>query len=157
MQRFEVASSVAAPEADVWARVTAPEGFNDELKPLMRMTVPRPMRGKTIADVTPGERLGRSWLLLFGILPFDYDDIGIAELGPGRRFLERSSMLSMRRWEHERTVSATGDRACDVRDRLGFELRFPWRVVPGMAGVLRRVLCRVFIHRHRRLARHFAG
>ena len=152
MRRFEVSSRVDAPEDLVWARVTAPDGFNDELMPIVRMTVPRAMRGKTIADVTPGERFGRSWLLLFGFLPFDYDDIGIAELGPGSRFLERSSMLTMREWEHERTVTPQGT-VCDVTDRIGFTPRL---VLRPLGPVLRAVYRQVFLHRHRRLRRYFA-
>jgi hypothetical protein len=90
-------STVRASAEDVWLRVVTPEGINDELRPWMRMTIPRSLRGKTIDDVEPGHRLGRSWLLLFGVFPFDYDDLGLAELGPGFRFLERSTMLSMSR------------------------------------------------------------
>ena len=72
----------------------------------MRMTVPRRLRGKTIDDVEPGEGLGRSWLLLFGLIPFDYDDLGLAELGPGHRFLERSTMLTAHR--HRRLARCFG-------------------------------------------------
>jgi hypothetical protein len=134
-----------------------PAGINDELRPWMRMTMPRPLRGKTIDDVEPGQRLGRSWLLLFGLIPFDYDDLGLAELGPGHRFLERSTMLSMRSWEHERTIVPAGENACEVTDRVAFELRRPLVVVPGLAAGVRAVLRRLFAHRHRRLARHFDG
>jgi hypothetical protein len=137
--------------------VVTPGGINDELRPWMRMTVPRPLRGKTIDDVEPGGRLGRSWLLLFGLIPFDYDDLGLAELGPGFRFLERSTMLSMRSWEHERTIVPAGENACEVTDRVAFELRRTLAVVPGLAAGVRAVLRRVFAHRHRRLARHFGG
>jgi hypothetical protein len=136
--------------------VVTPEGINYELRPWMRMTVPPPLRGKTIDDVGPGQRLGRSWLLLFGVIPFEYDDPGLAELGPGFRFLERSSMLSMRRWEHERTVLPAGEDASEVTDRVSYELRRPLAVVPGLAAGVRAVLRRLFTHRHRRLARYFA-
>ena len=122
----------------------------------MRMTVPASMSGRTIADVAPGSHLGRSWLLLFGIIPFDYDDIGIAELGPGHRFLERSSMLSMKCWEHERTITPSAD-GCEVHDRVAFELRGPLSAVPGLSGLLRQTLERVFRHRHARLARAFGS
>jgi hypothetical protein len=122
----------------------------------MRMTVPRSLRGKTIDDVEPPARLGRSWLLLFGVIPFDYDDLGLAELGPGFRFLERSTMLSMRRWEHERTVEPA-DAGCRVTDRMAFELRRPLAWVPGSNRVARALLVRVFARRHRRLAAHFAA
>ena len=148
---------IPAPAEEVWRRVVTPEGINDELRPWMRMTIPSRLRGKTIDDVEPGERLGRSWLLLFGVLPFDYDDLGLAELGPGFRFLERSTMLSMRRWEHERTVVPTGDDACEVTDRIAVELRRPLALVPGSARLVRGMLARMFAHRHRRLARHFSS
>ena len=150
MRRFEIESVVDGTADAVWARATAPEGFNDELMPIVRMTVPRAMRGVTLADVAPGQRLGRSWLLLFGFLPVDFDDIAIAELGPGRRFLERSTMLTMRRWEHERTVKPVGEDRSEVRDSVGFEPRF---VLRPLTPVLARVFLRVFRHRHRRLAR----
>src|SRR4051812_8968969 len=100
MEGFEVRTNVAAPADAVWLRVTTPEGINDELAPVMRMTMPAAMRGKSLADLSPGAHLGRSWLLLFGLVPFDYDDLFIAEIRPGH-FLERSTMLSMRVWEHE--------------------------------------------------------
>ncbi|MGH2992882.1 MAG: hypothetical protein ACRDL1_05030 [Solirubrobacterales bacterium] len=150
-------SVIPAPAEKVWRRVVTPEGINDELRPWMRMTIPRRLRGKTIDDVQPGELLGRSWLLLFGVLPFDYDDLGLAELGPGFRFLERSTMLSMRRWEHERTVVPAGDGACQVSDRIAFELRRPLALVPGTERLARSLLTRMFAHRHRRLARYFGG
>ncbi len=94
----------AAPEA-VWARVTTPAGINDELRPWLRMTIPPELRGKTIADLQAGRALGRSRLLLFGALPVDCDDLFLAEIGPGYRFRERSKMLSMRVWKHERVVT----------------------------------------------------
>jgi ligand-binding SRPBCC domain-containing protein len=123
----------------------------------MRMTTPATLRGKTVDDVEVGQRLGRSWLLLFGVLPFDYDDLALAELEPGRRFLERSTMLSMRRWEHERAVEPRGDGACEVTDRIAFELRRPLARVPGLRAAVRAILGRLFAHRHRRLAQHFGA
>jgi hypothetical protein len=63
-----------------------------------------------------GTPIGRSWLLLFGIIPFDYDKITIAERDHGRRFLEKSTMMSMARWEHERCLEER-DRGCLVKDR----------------------------------------
>jgi ligand-binding SRPBCC domain-containing protein len=152
VETFEVRTTIAAGPDHLWRRVTTPAGINDELLPLMRMTTPATMKGKTIADVVPGSHLGRSWLLLFGVIPFDYDDIGIAELDPGRRFLERSSMLSMNRWEHERTLTpATG--GCELRDRVAFELRGPLSLVPGLSRLLHRLLRQYFQHRHRRVSR----
>ncbi len=86
-------------------------------------------------------------MLLFGVLPFDYDDLTLVSVEPGRGFHERSSMLSMRVWEHKRTIEPAGEMACVVRDRLGFEPRLPLPL-----GFVVRAL---FRHRHRRLARRF--
>lgn len=132
-----------------------PEGINHELGPWIRMTMPRALRGKTIADVEPPAYPGRSWLLLGGVIPFDYDDIGIAELGPGHRFLEQSTMLSMRLWEHERIVEGLGEGACDVADRVRFELRPPLTWIPGSARVARALIIRTFARRHRRMAAYW--
>jgi hypothetical protein len=133
-----------------------PEGINDELRPLLRMTMPASLRGRTISEVPLGEPLGRSWILLFGLLPVDYDDLRLAERGPGFRFLERSTMLSMSFWEHERTV-APGAAGCEVTDRLTFRLRGPLAGIPGSARLARAIVARLFAHRHRRLAAYWAG
>jgi hypothetical protein len=132
-----------------------PAGINDELRPLLRMTMPPSLHGKTISEVPLGEPLGRSWILLFGLVPVDYDDLGLAERGPGFRFLERSKMLSMSSWEHERTV-APAEPGCEVTDRLTFRLRGPLAAAPGSARLARAIVARLFAHRHRRLAAYWA-
>jgi len=139
----------AAPGV-VWKRVTSPAGINQELRPLMRMTVPAGLEEGLDGDaVRVGERLGRSWILLGGVVPFDYDDLRLVELEPGRRFLERSTMLSQRLWEHERTVEPA-DGGCRVTDRVAWEPRLP---LP--AALLRPLFRGIFRHRHRRLRREF--
>jgi ligand-binding SRPBCC domain-containing protein len=149
-------SRLAAPADQVWSRVVSAEGINHELGPWMRMTMPKSVRGKTIDEVPVGEALGRSWVLLFGVVPVDYDDLCLAELEPGRRFLERSRLFSMARWQHEREVRPDGG-GCEVSDRLTFELRRPVATVPGSAAAARAVIARVFRHRHRRLAAWFGS
>jgi len=153
--RLERASVVAAGVAEVWARVTTFEGINDELRPVLTMTPPRVVRGRTVADVLPGTHLGRSVLRLGGLLPVDRDDITIAEIDHGRRFLERSTMLAFRLWEHERTLVEQGPDACTVRDRVSFELRAPLARIPRLAPAVRRLVGALFTHRHRRLVRFF--
>jgi hypothetical protein len=153
VQTVEQSSVVAAPADEVWARAISEEGINDELRPILRMTMPRDLRGKTIDDVEVGVPLGRSWILLFGFLPVDYDDLLLAELGPGHRFLERSSTLTMSPWQHERTVEAVDPASCRVTDRLTFELRHPLARIPGLPRLARAVVAFLFRHRHRRLAR----
>jgi ligand-binding SRPBCC domain-containing protein len=102
------------------------------------------------SEVVLGERIFRSWVLLFGVIPIDYDDITLIALEPGRGFHERSRMLSMRVWEHERTLEPDGESATRVRDRLSFEPR-----LPGSGPLLERIVRATFRHRHRRLRRRF--
>lgn len=149
---FDRTCRVEAPRAAVWERVVTPEGINDEMRPWMTMRTPRGAGDLTIDSVVLGQPIGRAWLWLFGVLPFDYDHLSIAELDPGRRFLERSTMLSMKRWQHERTLTDDGPEATLVHDRITLEPRVP---IPGLAGLLARVLGAFFTHRHRRLRRHF--
>lgn len=87
------------------------------------------------------------------LIPFDYDYLTVVELEPGRRFLERSTMLSMRRWEHERTLTpVVGGRR--VHDRVTLQPRLP---IPGLGALLARLIDAFFKHRHRRLRTHFTG
>ncbi|GAB2688916.1 hypothetical protein GCM10027194_23850 [Thalassiella azotivora] len=137
---------------ELWQRVTDLLGVNAELMPLLRMTAPRGQRRLALDTVQPGQRLCRSWLLLFGVLPIDYDDIHVAEVGPGYRFLERSRMLSAVVWEHERSVEEAGAGRARLTDRVRFTPR--WGVV---APLLRWFVPRVFAHRHRRLRAALGG
>lgn len=155
MATFVLTSHVAAPALEVWPWVTSPAGINHELMPFLRMTIPRGMQGKDIDDLPIGRAIGRSWILLFGCVPVDFDNITIAELEEGRRFLEKSTMLSMSEWEHERTVIAT-TRGCEVTDRITFRLRPPLDRVPQADAAAGALLRRLFDHRHRRLVKRFA-
>jgi len=149
---FEIGSRLDAPAAAVWERAMSAEGINAELRPLLQMTVPRGLDSLDLHELEPGP-LGRSWLLLFGLVPLDYDQIGLARIEPGRGFLERSTMLSQRLWEHERTIepAAVGSGATLV-DRLAWEPRLP---LPGR--LLRPLIAALFRHRHRQLRAHFGG
>jgi ligand-binding SRPBCC domain-containing protein len=135
----------------VWEHVSTVRGINDEFWPLLRMTAPRKLREEGLAAVRVGERVCRSWVLLFGVLPVDYDDITLVHLDPPRGFLERSTMLSQRAWQHERTLD--GDAlGCTVTDRVSYEPRVP------LPDALYRALYRlIFRYRHRRLRRRFGG
>jgi hypothetical protein len=143
----EQTTEIQAPASVVWERAVSPEGINHELSPILRMTMPRGLRDATIDDVAVGEPLGRAWILLFRFLPVDYDDLSLAELEPGRRFLERSSMLSLRFWQHERIVEPLGEGACRLTDRLTLEPR-----IPGTRGLARRIVAFLFRRRHARMA-----
>jgi ligand-binding SRPBCC domain-containing protein len=144
-------SVVDAPADRVWARVTTPEGINDELWPWMTMSMPRGQKDLTVDTIPVGTPVGRCWMRLFGVLPFDFDLLMIEELFPGRGFHEESTMLSMRRWRHERTVTPDGGKSV-VRDRLTFDPRLPLR---PLGPVLKVGIGALFGHRQRRLQRYF--
>ena len=143
---------VDAAPATVWQRVTQPDGINHEMRPWMTMRMPRAAAGLTVETLPLGRPVGRAWLRLFGLVPFDFDHLTVVELDPGVRFLERSTMLSMRRWEHERTLTPISGGTL-VHDRVVLEPRLP---VPGLAAFLARMVDAFFKHRHRRLRRYFA-
>lgn len=146
-------SGVDAPAEQVWARVVTPEGINHELRPWMTMSMPRGARSLTVDTVPIGTTIGRSWLRLFGVLPFDYDRLTIAELQPGRSFREESTMGSMRQWRHERTVTPDGVGRTVVHDRITFRPRAGLRFAAPLLAV---GIGALFSHRHRRLQRHFS-
>ena len=147
-----VASRLGTRPDRVWDRIITPAGINDELRPLMRMTVPRGFERLDPEQVELGRPLGRSWVLLFGLIPFDYDEITLVRLEEGRGFLERSQMLTQRAWEHERTLEPTEENGCLLTDRVRWEPRL------GLPGAPLRPLFRaIFRHRHSRLRRRFGG
>ena len=144
--RFE--SHLAAAPDTVWRRVTSVAGIDDEMTPLLRMTFPRGMAALPEDGFVPGRKLCRSWLLLLRVLPVDWSDLTLAELEPGRRFLERSTMLSMAFWQHERIVAPSA-RGTTVVDNLTFRPRLLPRVLARASVAL------FFRHRHARLRRRF--
>ncbi|SDG37968.1 hypothetical protein [Paraburkholderia phenazinium] len=149
---FEQKSTLPLSAAEVWRHVTTPEGINDELFPWLRMTIPAKLRGKAIDQLPCGQYLGRSWFLALGVLPVDFDDITLAEVGPDYRFKETSRMLGIRSWVHERTIRDIGG-GSEVHDRLSFELRRPGVWIPGWRHVMMGILTFLFRHRHARLIR----
>lgn len=123
MTSFARSSLLAADVEHVWARISTPEGVNDEFKPFLRMTFPPEVRSLDPDTVPIGERICRSWVLLFGLIPVDYDDLVLVSIEPGRGFRERSTMLTQRSWEHERTLEPVGHGATRLTDCLRFEPR----------------------------------
>ena len=148
MRQFERSSSLRERPDVVWRHATSPAGVNRELRPLLTMTFP-PDVEDLVAAAEPGKKAFRSWLLLGGILPVEYDDVTFVEVEPGRRFLERSRLLSQRVWEHERIVEPEGE-GCRLTDRLGFEPR-----IPGTGALYAPIFRLVFRVRHRNLRRLF--
>lgn len=150
--RFTLTSIIDAPINEVWDFVTSPAGINTELMPVVKMTVPPKMKDRPIRDFQPGAKIGRSWLLLGGLIPIDFDNITLTEIEPGRRFLECSTMGSMRRWQHERKLEAKSERQTEVTDHIEYVLRLP---IPRLAKLIRPMLQWLFRHRHKQLKKHF--
>ncbi len=149
LHTFTATTIVRASREEVWARVTTQAGINDEMMPVMSMTLPVAHRGSALSSVPIGVPLGRAWIRLLGVLPVDFDALTVIEVETDRHFRERSWMLSMRRWEHDRVLTDVpgGTR---VTDHVGFEPR-----LPVVHHLLRRLLPAFFAHRHRRLRRYF--
>jgi ligand-binding SRPBCC domain-containing protein len=146
---FSFSSELRAPPEEVWSHATHMRGVNREFFPLVRMTWPGP-DGRLNAPTALGQRLFRSWILLFGLLPIDYDDLSFAEFEPGRRFLERSVLFSQKQWEHERIVTPTAT-GCRLTDSVRFTPRL------RALGVLQLAVFRLaFRWRHHNLRRLFA-
>ncbi len=147
---FDICSSLASPTEAVWRHICTMEGVNTELSPWFRMSIPSQMRGKTLADAPVGEVLGRSWLLLFGVLPLEYDEITLIGVEP-LAFIESSTMLMQRVWRHERRIQATAG-GCTVTDKVSWQPRFP-----GAGFLLTWLVPALFRHRHRRLEDRFGA
>src|SRR5712664_232994 len=115
MYSFEIASPLRASQERVWAHAGSFAGVNRELWPLARMTYPPAMARLTPEAMPLGRIAFRSWILLFGVVPVEFDDFTLLELEPGRGFYEVSRLLSMREWHHRRTV-LPAEGGCIVRD-----------------------------------------
>ena len=146
-----VSSELAAPVSEVWSHVASLEGVNHELGPWFRMTAPAGTE-LSPATVPLGQPWFRSWLLLLGVLPVDYDALCIERIEAERGFLERSSMLSARVWEHERTLEPLPGGGTRVSDRVEFVPR-----IRLTARLHRAVIRALFAHRHRRLRARFGA
>ncbi|MFT3766640.1 MAG: hypothetical protein QM820_14165 [Minicystis sp.] len=151
MPSFQLTSHLRAPAERVWAHATSMAGVNHELAPLLRMTHPAHLTSLEGHDAPLGKPLFRSVILLFGVLPIDFDDVTFESLEPGRRFVERSRTLSQHVWRHERTVEPE-EGGCRVTDRVTFEPK-----IVLAAGALTILLRMVFANRHIRLVKMFGG
>jgi ligand-binding SRPBCC domain-containing protein len=148
--RFE--SKLHSSAECVWEWITSIDGISNEMWPYFRMSVPRGVRSLTDLDIRLGERMFRSYIFLFSILPIDFSDMTLVELDSGLGFVERSPMGSMKFWRHERRIVPTisDSRKVILLDELTFQPRLARRFVGWF-------IKHVFTHRHNVLRRHFNG
>ena len=149
------ASRLARPADEVWAHATSMRGVNQELAPWLRMTYPAGFDDLAATvlrsgGAPPEEPLFTSWILALGLVPAERWRLRIVALGPERRFVEESRVLTLSLWRHERSVSADGERACTLRDTLTFSPRVA--VALPLVTALVRAL---FTRRHAFLRRRF--
>jgi len=138
-------SKLAVPAEESWRWAVSVDGIATELRPMLKMSTPRHVKSLLDLDVRLGQRIFRSWIFLFGIIPVDRSDLTLVELEPGRRFLEQSPMFSMLLWRHERIVASIAD-GSTITDRLEFRPRFSKRLT-------RWFIKKLFTHRHAVLRR----
>lgn len=148
MGQFTISSALGVDRCTLWDRVIQPAGINSELGPIFRMTFPSGMEDVT-SEWRRGERQFRSWLLLGGFLPVDYDDVSFHEVIPGHCFHERSKLLSQKVWEHERSIVDIAG-GCQITDDIRFTPRL--RLLGSIYAIIFRF---VFRWRHRKLRRRY--
>ena len=132
-----------------WGWITSFAGINTELKPYVTMSAPKGVQSIDDVEIQFGKPLFRSWLKLFGIMPIDYSNLTLVELKAGEGFLERSSMGSMKIWQHERKILPEGNGVLII-DELMFESRLPSVVALPIVKML-------FKNRHKKLDEYFNG
>ena len=120
---LEFNTQLKASPPTVWAWITSFDGISKEMAPYMRMSRPEAVSNLASIQFEPGTRMFRSWIFLFGVIPFDYSDLTLLRLKEGAGFVEQSPMGSMRLWRHERLITPNED-GCILTDRLTFEPRF---------------------------------
>lgn len=98
----------------------------------------------------PGIKVFRSYLLLGGIIPFDYRDLTLTEFKPSYGFIENSTMGSMHSWRHKRIISEhpTDTHVLILTDQLEFAPRFA-------TGITKYFVKKLFKHRHKVLQNAF--
>jgi len=144
-----VSSRLGAAPAEVWAHASTMEGVNRELAPWLRMSFPREASGRRLSSEDVGRVLFTSTLSILGVVPYDRHALQLVRVVPEQGFTEESTSWTMRKWRHERAISFE-EGGCVITDRVTFEPRFL-----GVGPLVKRIVDRVFQHRHAVLRRLF--
>ena len=145
--RLTFETKVSAPPGEIWSWTTSVKGISSEMRPILKMTFPKGMTHIPENGDGLGRPLCHCRFLLLGILPIDLSKLTFVEVEPGRRFVEQSPLLSMKRWRHERVITAAGN-GTRVTDNLEFSPRFASPLVKWFIKLF-------FRHRHSVLMRQF--
>lgn len=145
---YEISSELNVNPALLWDAVVTPANINREFRPVLRMTFPKGTRRIT-KPVVINQTIFRSWLLLFGVLPIEYDDIAFSEVVEGQMFHEKSSLFFVRTWEHIRRITPT-QCGSTLTDTIRFEPKV--RILGSVQMQLFRL---VFKLRHMNLAKTY--
>lgn len=145
--RVTFESTVPATPHELWNWSTSVQGIGTEMGPILKLhsregSIPVPQDQGSLGKV-----LGKCTFLLFGILPIDQSKLTFTEVEPGRRYVEQSQLLSMKRWRHERIIAPGAD-GTRVIDNLEFTPRF-------VGGLAKWFISQLWKHRHEVLRRQF--
>ena len=154
-------------KTNLWNNISTFKGVNKELYPLLQMTCPDENIKLTKDLILIDENgynnpLFTSYLLLFGFIPIEYDSICIVDVVEYSHFKERSSMLLMSEWNHDRVLvdveppvqsdtntNSNTDHVL-VTDTLSFIPRLTF-----FGPILKYIVKFLFIHRHSRLIQQY--
>ena len=150
MPSYSITSVLDLP-VDEFLETLTMQGVNSELKPLVRMTAPAAFSGKSIFEWPVRQKLFRSWILLFGILPIDRHSFYFETINSGEGFAEHSTSWTNEYWSHERRIAAHSS-GCRVTDTVSFKSRIPF-----VDKVLEPAYRLVFWLRHRNLRARYGG
>jgi ligand-binding SRPBCC domain-containing protein len=145
MRAVTVSTLLDAPADAVWAAVQRPSSFLAVTRHLL--SVPA-LRGRT-EPWREGETV-RSWIFLFGVIPFSYHHLTVASIDDGRRILrsdERGGPI--RFWRHDIEVRPVSPTRCRYEDRIEIDAGALTALVAAYAHVFYRLRQR----RWRQLAR----
>ena len=150
---IQVTSLVNGSKSDVWDSISSFKGVNRELSPFLQMTCPEPNTKLSKSMESHDTPLFTSWLLLFGFLPVEYDCLRLENVTEGEGFKERSSMLMMSEWHHDRTLISENVNET-LRTRVIDVISFTPRLYI-LGWIMVYIVRFLFHHRHVNLRRQF--
>ncbi|MCP4915406.1 MAG: hypothetical protein GY913_00650 [Proteobacteria bacterium] len=143
---LRVSTRFFAPLEDVWRAKTDVDKLEDELHPWLRARIDQDklQRGLRGEDVGPVDIR----FMFLGVIPAPAWELNLTEFRERQEFVDVSENAVFSQWEHRHIVQQTDD-AVRYLDAITFTpRRRPTRWVARFVEEL-------FIHRHKRTARHF--